>query len=81
VQRDLPRLHARAAGGKQIQDLARRHHISPEEIVGKIMLEPAAIKRLLESVEVAAMAVYLCSDAAAGITGAALGIDPGWTSG
>jgi 3-hydroxybutyrate dehydrogenase len=65
---------------KQIQDQARRHNISAEEVVGKIMLEPAAIRRLLEPEEVAAMALYLCSDAAAGITGAALDIDLGWTA-
>jgi 3-hydroxybutyrate dehydrogenase len=65
---------------KQIQDQARRHGISAEEVVGKIMLEPAAIRRLLEPEEVAAMALYLCSDAASGITGAALDIDLGWTA-
>jgi 3-hydroxybutyrate dehydrogenase len=44
------------------------------------MLEPHAIKRLLEPSEVAGMAVYLCSDAAATVTGAALSIDAGWTA-
>jgi len=65
---------------KQIEDQARRHGISPDEVVSKIMLEPAAIRRLLEPEEVAAMALYLCSDAASGITGAALNIDLGWTA-
>ena len=64
----------------QIDEQARRHGISPEEVVRKIMLEPAAIRRLLEPEEVAAMALYLCSDQAAGITGAALDIDLGWTA-
>lgn len=65
---------------KQIQDQAKRHGISPDEVVSKIMLQPAAIRRLLEPEEVAAMALYLCSDAASGITGAALDIDLGWTA-
>jgi 3-hydroxybutyrate dehydrogenase len=65
---------------KQIDEQARRHGISPEEVVRKIMLEPAAIRRLLEPEEVAAMALYLCSDQASGITGAALDIDLGWTA-
>ena len=65
---------------KQIEDQARRHGISPAEVVSKIMLEPAAIRRLLEPAEVAAMALYLCSDAASGITGAAMDIDLGWTA-
>jgi 3-hydroxybutyrate dehydrogenase len=65
---------------KQIQDQATRHGISPDEVVRKIMLEPAAIRRLLEPDEVASLALYLCSDKAAGITGAALDIDLGWTA-
>jgi 3-hydroxybutyrate dehydrogenase len=44
------------------------------------MLAPAAIKRLLEPSEVASLVKYLCTDEAAGITGAALDIDLGWTA-
>lgn len=46
----------------------------------KIMLEPAAIRRLLEPEAVDALAVYLCSYKASGITGAAIDIDLGWTA-
>ncbi len=65
---------------KQIADQARVHHIPESDVVRRIMLEPQAVKRLLEPDEVAAMVVYLCSDAAGGITGAALPIDGGWTA-
>jgi 3-hydroxybutyrate dehydrogenase len=65
---------------KQIADQAQRHGISAEEVITKIMTEPALIKRLLEPDEVASLALYLCSPAAAGITGAALDIDLGWTA-
>jgi 3-hydroxybutyrate dehydrogenase len=65
---------------KQIADQARRHGLSPEQILEKIMLEPAAIKRLIEPVEVSEMVAYLCSDAAGAITGAVWTIDLGWTS-
>ncbi len=65
---------------KQIEEQARRHNLPAAEVVSKIMLEPAAIRRLLEPSEVASLALYLCSDAAAGITGAALDIDLGWTA-
>ncbi len=65
---------------KQIAEQARRHGISSEDVVTKIMTEPAAIKRLLEPSEVASLALYLCSDQAAGFTGAALDIDLGWTA-
>jgi len=65
---------------KQIDEQARRHNLPASEVVTKIMLEPAAIRRLLEPDEVASLALYLASDAAAGITGAALDIDLGWTA-
>jgi 3-hydroxybutyrate dehydrogenase len=64
----------------QIADQARTRGISPEEVVEKVMLEPTAIKRLIEPAEVASLIAYLCSDAAAVVTGAAWTIDIGWTS-
>jgi 3-hydroxybutyrate dehydrogenase len=65
---------------RQIDDLARTNQISRDEVVGQIMLAPAARKQLLEPGEVAALATFLCSDAAAGITGSAQTIDCGWTA-
>jgi 3-hydroxybutyrate dehydrogenase len=65
---------------KQIADQAKANGISEDEVVQKIMLAPAAIKRLLEPSEVASLVKYLCTDEAAGITGAALDIDLGWTA-
>ena len=65
---------------KQIADQARVHGISEDAVVRDIMLAPAALKRLLEPSEVAAYASFLCSDAAAGITGSLQVIDCGWTA-
>lgn len=65
---------------KQIESQAKTHGISEQEVVQKIMLQPAAIKRLLDPCEVASLAKYLCTDAAAGITGTAIDIDLGWTA-
>jgi len=65
---------------RQIADQARAHGIPEAEVVERVMLQTAAIKRLLEPEEVAALVLYLCSDAAAGITGAALPLDQGWTA-
>jgi len=65
---------------KQVEDQARTRGISREEVIEKIMLEPAAIKRLIEPEEVASLAAYLCSDAAGVITGAAWAMDLGWTA-
>ncbi len=64
----------------QIADQARAHGIGEDEVVEKIMLAPAAVKRLIEPEEVAQLALYLCSDAAASISGAALPVDGGWTA-
>lgn len=65
---------------RQIDDLATANNLTPERVVEEIMLAPAAVKRLLDTKEVAAYATYLCSDAASGITGSAQTIDCGWTA-
>jgi 3-hydroxybutyrate dehydrogenase len=65
---------------RQIAHLAGVHQIPESEVVSRIMLEAQAVKRLLEPSEIAALALYLCSDAAATMTGAALPIDGGWTA-
>lgn len=65
---------------KQIADQARVHGLSEAEVIEKIMLAPAAVKRLLEPSEVAAYVAFLCSEAAGGITGAAQVMDCGWTA-
>jgi 3-hydroxybutyrate dehydrogenase len=63
----------------QLENVARVEGIPVEEVTARIMLEPTAIKRLIEPSEVAAM-VLLCSDGAA--RGHRLGqlIDGGWTA-
>ena len=65
---------------KQIAVLAERHGMPPSEVTTRIMLAPAALKQLIDPSEVAALIVYLCSDAAQVITGAAIPIDCGWTA-
>ncbi len=65
---------------KQIADQAAHHGIPESEVIEKIMLAPAPLKRLLEPSEVAEFILFLTSDAARGITGSAVAIDCGWTS-
>jgi 3-hydroxybutyrate dehydrogenase len=64
----------------QITAQAEAHGLSEAEVVEQVMLEPAAIKRLLEPAEVADVVAYLCSDQASFITGASVPIDGGWTA-
>jgi 3-hydroxybutyrate dehydrogenase len=63
----------------QIADQARTRGIAPAEVIERVMIDPVAIKRLIEPEEVAALVVYLCSEAASAVTGAAWTIDLGWT--
>ena len=64
----------------QIADQAKANRMSPDEVIEKVMLAPAAVKRLIEPREVAGFVAYLCGDAAGTITGAALTMDLGWTA-
>ncbi len=65
---------------RQIADQARNLGLEADEVVQRVMLEPAAIKRLIEPEEVAALVAYLVSDAAGAVSGACLPIDLGWTA-
>jgi 3-hydroxybutyrate dehydrogenase len=64
----------------QIADQARTHGISEDEVVERVMLAPAAVKRLIEPAEVADAVAWLCSPAAASVTGTSLRMDGGWTA-
>ncbi|MFD0903679.1 3-hydroxybutyrate dehydrogenase [Actinomadura sediminis] len=64
----------------QIADQARAHGMSEDDVVERVMLQKAAVKRLAEPEEVAELVAYLCSPAAAMVTGASLTLDGGWTA-
>ena len=64
----------------QLADQARTRGLPEQEVIEKVMLEPAAIKSLIDPEEVAALAMFLISDDARSITGAAHSIDAGWTA-
>jgi 3-hydroxybutyrate dehydrogenase len=64
----------------QIADTAKARGITEEEVVREVMLLAQPTKKLITTEEVAAFALYLCSDSAAAITGSVLSIDGGWTA-
>lgn len=65
----------------QIDAQAATHGISREEVVEKIMLQKAAVKKLIEPETIADVAKFLCSKAGDHITGSTMTIDGGWTAG
>ena len=65
---------------KQIPDTAKARHMTEEQVKRDVLLEAQPTKEFVTVDEVAALAVFLCSDAAAQITGANLPIDGGWTA-
>jgi 3-hydroxybutyrate dehydrogenase len=64
----------------QIPDTMKARHMTREEVINDVMLVAQPTKQFVTVDQVASLAVYLCSDAAAQITGANLSIDGGWTA-
>lgn len=64
----------------QIEDQAKTHGISREEVLEQVLLKKQAIKQMVEPSELGDAVVYLCSDAARCMTGTALTIDCGWSA-
>jgi 3-hydroxybutyrate dehydrogenase len=65
---------------KQIPDQMKTHNMTEDQVKQNIMLFAQPTKQFITIEQVASLAVYLCSDAAAQITGANLSIDGGWTA-
>jgi 3-hydroxybutyrate dehydrogenase len=65
---------------KQIDDQAKAHNLSREDVVRNVLLAPHPNKRFATVDEMGALAAFLCSDQAASITGTSLPIDGGWTA-
>jgi len=65
---------------KQIPDTARARGISEEEVKRDVILAAQPTRRFVAVEEIAALTAFLCSQAAASITGALLTVDGGWTA-
>ncbi|WP_293863203.1 3-hydroxybutyrate dehydrogenase [uncultured Alsobacter sp.] len=64
----------------QINDQARTHGIPRDDVVRNVLLAQQPNKRFATVEEIGALALFLASDAAGSITGAALPVDGGWTA-
>ncbi len=64
----------------QIADTARARGISEEEVVRDVMLAAQPTKKFVQIDEIAELVLFLCSDAAASITGTILPVDGGWSA-
>jgi 3-hydroxybutyrate dehydrogenase len=64
----------------QIDGQAKAHGIAREQVIRDILLAQQPNKRFATVEELGALTVFLVSEAAASITGAALPIDGGWTA-
>ncbi|WP_340150873.1 3-hydroxybutyrate dehydrogenase [uncultured Sneathiella sp.] len=65
---------------KQIPDTAKTRGITEEEVINDVLLAAAATKKFTTIEQVAALALFLCGDAAENITGSLQSIDGGWTA-
>lgn len=64
----------------QIPDTMKTRGLTRDQVINDVLLAAQPTKEFVTSEQVAAMAVYLCGDAAKAITGANLSMDGGWTA-
>jgi 3-hydroxybutyrate dehydrogenase len=65
---------------RQIPDTMQARGLTREQVINDVLLAAQPTKQFVRPEDVAAMAIFLCSDAAAQITGANLSMDGGWTA-
>ena len=64
----------------QIESQAKAHGIAREKVVRDILLAQQPNKKFATVEEIGSLALFLASDGAASITGAALPVDGGWVA-
>jgi len=65
---------------KQIPDTMKARGMTRDQVMNDVLLAGQPTKQFVTVEQVAAMALYLCRDEAASITGTNLSIDGGWTA-
>jgi 3-hydroxybutyrate dehydrogenase len=64
----------------QIPDQMASRHMTREQVMNDVLLAAQPTKKFVTVDQVAALALFLCRDEAASITGANLSMDGGWTA-
>ena len=64
----------------QIPDTMKARGLTRDQVINDVLLAAQPTKQFVTSEQVAAMALFLCGDAAAQITGTNMVIDGGWTA-
>ena len=65
---------------KQIPETARARGLTEEQVIRDVLLHAQPTRRFVETSELGALAVFLCTPGGASITGTALPVDGGWTA-
>ncbi len=65
---------------KQIPDTMKARGLTKEQVINDVLLDAQPTKQFVTVEQVAALAVFLCTDAAKSITGTTLPMDGGWTA-
>jgi 3-hydroxybutyrate dehydrogenase len=65
----------------QVRDQAKAHGIPEERVLEEVILEPHAVKRLIEPAEVAETVAFLLGPGGRSFTGVPVTMDQGWTAG
>lgn len=65
---------------RQIPDTAEARGISEQEVINDVLLHAQPTKKFVTVDQLGGLAMFLCSDDAASMTGTALPIDGGWTA-
>jgi 3-hydroxybutyrate dehydrogenase len=65
---------------KQIPETAKARGLSEEAVIRDVLLHAQPTREFVTTEQIGALAAFLCTDAAASITGTALPVDGGWTA-
>ena len=65
---------------KQIPETAKARGLTEEQVIKDVLLHAQPTRQFVTTEQIGALALFLCSDAAASITGTALPIEGGWTA-